>query len=303
MNSVLEGFSQDLALQGRTEGTQYTCVGIVRRYIEWAEANSIDPCAGLREDLLAYLAYLRGCKKRQSTLVRIFSALSVWFGYLVEIGELVQNPVPAIQKRYLKKYKDEARQRQLISVEDAAKMVRATIDTRDRAILLLFLKTGIRRNELQTLDVSDIDIPNRSIMLKPTAKRSNRLVFFDDEAARVLARWLVARETRCLAPGETALFTSTHGTRLQPVAIDISVRVAAERVGLHDHASEKLEEKFTPHCCRHWLVTHLLRAGMSREHVKWIRGDAMKEAIDVYYHINPEDVKKSYLMYVPQLGV
>jgi hypothetical protein len=34
---------------------------------------------------------------------------------------------------------------------------------------------------------------------------------------------------------------------------------------------------------------------MSRDHVKWIRGDAMRESIDIYYHIDPEDVRKSYM--------
>jgi len=80
-------------------------------------------------------------------------------------------------------------------------------------------------------------------------------------------------------------------------------RKHAARVGLHNPDSEKLADRFTPHCCRHWLVTHLLRAGMSRDHVKWIRGDAMKESIDIYYHIDAEDVRKSYMAYVPQLGL
>ena len=51
------------------------------------------------------------------------------------------------------------------------------------------------------------------------------------------------------------------------------------------------------------LTEELLRAGMSRDHVKWIRGDAMKESIDIYYHIDVEDVRKSYMAYVPQLGI
>jgi integrase/recombinase XerD len=103
-------------------------------------------------------------------------------------------------------YKDEVRQRQLISIEDAKKMVRATIDTRDRAILLLLLKTGIRRNELVTLDLEDVNLRDQSLMLKPTGKRSNRIVFFDEEATRILARWLAARETRYKQKGERSLF-------------------------------------------------------------------------------------------------
>ena len=99
----------------------------------------------------------------------------------MESDEMQKNPIPAIQKRYLRNYKDEIRRRQSISVENAAKMVRATIDTRDRAILLLFFKTGIRRNELISLDLEDLDLQGMSLTLKPTPKRSNRMVFFDDE--------------------------------------------------------------------------------------------------------------------------
>ena len=41
---------------------------------------------------------------------------------------------------------------------------------------------------------------------------------------------------------------------------------------------------------------------MSRDHAKWIRGDAMEESMNTYYHIDAEDVKKSYLAYVPRMG-
>ena len=76
----------------------------------------------------------------------------------------------------------------------------------------------------------------------------------------------------------------------------------AERVGLHDPNSTKLEDRFTPHCCRHWFVTHLLRAGMSRDFVKELRGDTRGEAIDIYNHIDPKELRESYLAHIPQLG-
>jgi integrase/recombinase XerD len=301
--SSLDAFAGDLALQGRTEVYMNTVMWQTRSYLSWAHRRPKETDPLSKDTLLGYLGDLRARAIRQSTIERIFSNLSVYFSYLVEAGELQQNPIPAIQKRYLKSYKSEIRQRQLIGVDAAAKMVKATIDTRDRAVLLLFLKTGIRRNELISLDVADVDLPGQSLTLKPTAKRSNRVVFFDDEVERSLRRWISARETRYKKRGETALFISNKGTRLQSSAVDILVHVAGERVGLHDNASEKLENKFTPHCCRHWNATHLLRAGMPREYMKWLRGDAMGEAIDIYNHIDPEEVRREYLARVPQLGV
>jgi len=45
------------------------------------------------------------------------------------------------------------------------------------------------------------------------------------------------------------------------------------------------------------------RAGMDREFIKELRGDARREAIDIYDHIEHEELKKEYLKRVPQLGV
>lgn len=35
----------------------------------------------------------------------------------------------------------------------------------------------------------------------------------------------------------------------------------------------------------------------------WFIGDAINEAVDIYYHIDPEDVRKEYMNHIPQLGV
>jgi integrase/recombinase XerD len=46
-----------------------------------------------------------------------------------------------------------------------------------------------------------------------------------------------------------------------------------------------------------------MRAGMPREHVQELRGDARPDAIDIYYHIDPEELRKSYLAFMPKLGL
>jgi integrase len=69
--------------------------------------------------------------------------------------------------------------------KDATKIVRATIDTRDWAILLVVFKAGIRCNELIALDLEDLDLPGMGLTIKPIAKRSNRIVFLDDETTGV----------------------------------------------------------------------------------------------------------------------
>jgi integrase/recombinase XerD len=88
---------------------------------------------------------------------------------------------------------------------------------------MLMFKTVIRRGELASLDVDDVDLEGLTVTLKPARKRSNRAVFFDEEAKTVLARWLKARDTRIKQPGEKALFVGYHGGRLKALGVDCLV--------------------------------------------------------------------------------
>jgi integrase/recombinase XerD len=159
----------------------------------------------------------------------------------------------------------------------------------------------MRVGELTSLDVGDIDLDKGEVTLKLKKKRSNRVLYIDDEAAAITQRWVAARKNRKGSDGN-ALFISKTGTRISKRSIEELTEKHAARVGLHKK-SEKLEERFTPHCCRHWFVTHLLRAGMPRDFVKELRGDTRGEAIDIYNHIDKKELRESYLAHVPQLGI
>jgi integrase/recombinase XerD len=212
--------------------------------------------------------------------------------------------VLAIRRRYSRRYKNgsEAQTRQLISVEDASKIINSEMDIRNKALLALLFKTGARRNELITLDVSDVDLIENRIRLKPTGKRSNRILFMDDEAAFILRRWLRIRET-VNKKKSPALFLSKWANRITRTDVYEAVTNAAERVGLHNPESDRMEDHFSPHNCRHWFTTHLRRAGMRREFIQELRGDSRREAIDIYDHIDLKELKEAYLACIPQLGI
>jgi len=42
---------------------------------------------------------------------------------------------------------------------------------------------------------------------------------------------------------------------------------------------------------------------MPREFIQELRGDRRREAIDIYDHIDRAELRKTYLAYIPQLGV
>jgi integrase/recombinase XerD len=275
----------------------------VKEYCAFLESRDKNPLNADRDDLRAFLSRLKERGLKFKTIDRIYSCLSAFYEFLIIEGLVEYNPILPFRKYYLRRYKsdNDSEIRKLIGVEDASRLVNSILDSRDKCILVLLFKTGMRVGELTSLDVVDIDLDKGEVRLKLKKKRTNRVLYLDNEAIAVLQRWQAARKNRKGAESK-ALFLSKTGTRIAKRSIENLIEKHAERVGLHNPGA-RLEERFTPHCCRHWFVTHLLRAGMSRDFVKELRGDTRGEAIDIYNHIDKKELRESYLAHMPQLGI
>jgi integrase/recombinase XerD len=301
-SSLLEGFCHDCQMRNIKSIETYEIY--IKQYLELLASKSKDANSADKSDLRDFLFILRQRGLKQASIEKAFTSLSSFYTYMVDEELISSNPVTSFKRRYLRQYKAEntSDARQIISVEQASLLVNSTLNSRDKAILVLLFKTGMRRGELHSLDVDDIDFENLSLKLKPTAKRSNRLLFFDREAEYVLRAWMQFRKNK--NKKETpALFLGRDGLRMGSAQIDFIVKKHASRVGLHNPRSKRLEDRFTPHCCRHWFTTHLIRAGMPRDFVKELRGDVRHEAIDIYNHIDKKELTESYLAHIPQLGI
>src|SRR5574344_71984 len=103
-----------------------------------------------QEDLKDFLVHIRDEKNyAASTVENYFSSLSCFYDYLVWEGILQENIVPIFQKRYLRYYKDPLHEeRQLISREQMRELIDSAQDLQVKVMFLLFVKTGIRRQEL-----------------------------------------------------------------------------------------------------------------------------------------------------------
>lgn len=74
-----------------------------------------------------------------------------------------------------------------------------------------------------------------------------------------------------------------------------------EKLHLHN-SNGPLDRKLTPHCFRHWFTTHLFRAGMDPQYIKFLRGDSMRvESWQIYNRIDPEMVRIEYLRCIPKI--
>ncbi|UCG70755.1 MAG: tyrosine-type recombinase/integrase [Thermoplasmata archaeon] len=303
----LDDFVKDCRLRGMSHASILSYRTSLRIFIKYLESLGRSVTEVGKNELRSYIDYLKNERKISiKTIENHFAAMSSFYEYLAFEDQVEKNPVLPVRKRYLRSYKKDGNNggqtRKLISVDEMSRLVNSIMNARDRALLTLLAKTGIRRGEIVKIDVDDVDFSKGTIKLKKTAKRTNRVVLFDDETEHVLKEWLSMRR-HYTKPDVKALFVTKSGSRLNKNGVYDTVISHAKRLGFHDSNSDKLEDHFTPHCCRHWFTTHLRRAGMPREHIQELRGDVRGTAMDIYYHIDFEELRRSYLAYVPRLGI
>jgi len=307
-NAITE-FLYDLELKGSSPETIRSYKSNLRTITKHLNKSQLSIITQDPETLLQILSYLRqktwrGKPLGMKTIENYFHALSSFNEYHLFYGKISGNLVPSFTKRYLKQYKKNGNgaKRKLISVEEMALLINSTIPVVEKAIITVFAKTGVRRGELISMDVEDIDWHHGRIKLKPKNKRSNLDVYFDQETALILQRWLRVRDGY-VVDGEKALFIGDKGCRIGRNIVYKMVVGNAARVGLHDSVSDRLEDHFSPHCGRHWFTTHLRRAGMPREFIQELRGDSRRDAIDIYDHIDHDELRRAYLEAIPRLGI
>lgn len=254
------------------------------------------------EDLKDFLVLLRDKKRYSaSTVENYFAALSCFYDFLEWEGVIKKNLVPQFRKRYIRYYKEQKpEERQLINLEQMRDLIDSAEWLCHKAMFVFFAKTGIRRQELIDLDIQDLYVSKGYAILKPHAKRSNRMVFFDEECQQVLEKWLEWRQNH--KTKTKALFIGVQGSRIFRDAVYDVTTGHARKLGFHNPEG-LLNEKFTPHCFRHFFTTWMRRSGCPRSIIQELRGDSRKEAIDIYDHITQAELKENYLKYIPKLGI
>lgn len=305
----LDAYLVDLQDRGFTPDTHRSYASNLRRFLRFVADRGTHPHRATLADLKAFLAYLQGEGFVEETILNNFSSVSSYYEYLVMEDRLEKNPVPPFRRRYLVKLARDREshrsnpRRQVPALDDLKRLVAYGLGARDQALILLALKTGLRRDELVRLDVEDVDLVRMWVRVHAHRKRANTKVFFDEETRAFLEAWLRQRGARKVPPTQHALFVGPGGRRLDRSGAYNAVVHAAIRAGIHDPKSRRQEERFGPHNCRHWFTSVLLNAGVPRQFVQWLRGDHAREAVDQYFHVDETELRRRYLAAMPKLGV
>lgn len=217
----------------------------------------------------------------RNTMLRKIASLRSFAAYLLEQGELLQNPfklLPAPKReKLLPKFLTVPETEQLLNTAAHTNMA-----PRDRALFELMYSSGLRRSEVTGLKIADVDFFNGIVKVFGKGSKE-RLVPVTDEALAALKDYLATRPN---PQPQDALFLNKNGKPLTGDGLAYIFKNTA--IAAH------LVRKVTPHSLRHSFATHLLNNGCDLRSLQEMLGHKSLAATQVYTHVSVEKLKSVY---------
>jgi integrase/recombinase XerC len=231
--------------------------------------------------LFAARAHAGGLSPR--SVQRRLSAVRGFFNYLLRERAVTHNPAVDVRapkaSRRLPGTLDVDQINQLLDIppDDA-------LAVRDRAIMELFYSSGLRLDELVTLDLGQLDLADRTVRVLGKGRKT-RIVPVGRKAEEALRAWLRERQALAAA-GESAVFVGKNGGRLKHRAVQLRIAYWARRKGLPSHVH--------PHLFRHSFATHLLESSKDLRGVQELLGHADISTTQIYTHLDFAHLARTY---------
>lgn len=234
----------------------------------------------------SWIVFLIESGNTNRTVNRKISVLRSYYKFLLKTGTIKISP--------LKKHKP-LKESKKINVPFTVKEISDVLDGNyfstdynghlERSVITLLYYTGIRRVELITLKLTNLDLNTHKI--KVLGKRNKeRLIPLLPEAVSCMRTYLKYRKELNKIIDDKFLFLSELGNKLKDAFVYKTVNNYFSKV------STKV--KRSPHMLRHSFATHLLDNGADLNAVKELLGHESIAATQVYTHTSMEQIKKIY---------
>jgi integrase/recombinase XerD len=231
-----------------------------------------------RSDLEAFVEEEQDRGQKLSTVRTSLARIYAFLSFLVE--EEIIAPDVLVQKiklrlpEYLPKAMDPDEVRRMLSVIE---------DTRDRAMVLGLLRTGMRIGELLGTRPSEVNIKERTIMIFEGRKnRRGRVVYFSDDARDTLKAWLKERDSH-----NEFLFHTRGRNTFSYTSAHMMFKRYLQAAGLG-------HKGYSLHSLRHTFASELLNAGMRLECLQQLLGHDSIEVTRRYAKLTDKTREQEY---------
>lgn len=218
------------------------------------------------------------------SLQRELSAIRSFYNYLLKNHLADINPA-----QHIKAPKQARKLPKTLDVDQVNGLLEAGADSileiRDLAMFELFYSSGLRLSELSALNLADLDLPDRSLLVRAGKGGKSRVLPIGSKAVQTIENWLQHRLSIVTAT-ESALFISTRGTRLGQRSIELRLEQWCKKKGIVEHIH--------PHMLRHSFASHLLESSQDLRAVQELLGHSNISTTQIYTHLDFQHLAEIY---------
>lgn len=266
----------------------------LRRYVQWCDARGLADIDQVAENTVAdFAGSLRRADAEHAALgassaARVVVAVRSFHRFAALEGWTVDDPArhvrpPAIPRRLPK----------ALPYDDVQALIDCSGDgespegLRDRALVEFLYGTGTRISEATGLDVDDVDLDDRTVVVTGKGDKQ-RLLPIGGFAADALAAYLVGGRPALAVRGRgtARLFLNSLGRPLSRQSAYAVLRQAAARAGITATVG--------PHTLRHSFATHLLQNGADVRVVQELLGHASVTTTQIYTMVTVDTLREVY---------
>lgn len=218
---------------------------------------------------------LKGCKKgyAPSTVARHLVSIRTFYDYLINKNYITKNPLEKVKAPKIPK-----RNPVYLTQKQASKLVLVTnsecepLKSRDKLMLLMFLTTGLRLDELHNIKLSDITDNAMKVIGKGNKERT---IMLNHDILIAIENYL---KVRPITKSEY-LFVTRTGNQMTHGGIQYTVEKYLEKAKLN-------KEGLSVHSLRHSAAVMMLEQGIDLRTIQEILGHEKISTTEIYTHIS-----------------
>lgn len=294
MELIVEKY-QDYLVRERnySKDTVLAYVGDVVSFNGFVKESGLDLIGVEYVEIRRWIVFLSENGLGNRSINRKISSLKSFYKFLQKIGQIEFNPLQL--HRSLK----EEKKLQLPFSQKEMDMVRGLFEgerdfesLRDLLIIEMLYSLGLRRSELVSIRLCDVDFYSGTVLVKGKGNKERMLPLLS-ELVFLLKEYVEIRAVVSKERLEDGLLLLKNGNKIDESFV--------YRVINNYFSKVTSKEKKSPHVLRHTFATHLLNNGADINSIKELMGHSSLSSTEIYTHANLTELKRVYEVAHPRM--
>lgn len=231
-----------------------------------------------KQDIEAFIEHEQDRGMMLSTVRTKLHCVNAFLGWLIDSGVISAN----VLARRIRLKKPETLPRAM-DPDDAKQLLSVLDSPKDRAMITVLLRTGMRIGELLNTRMQDIHLKDRKIDIYEGEKnRTGRVVYLSDDAIAALKPWLKIRDVQ-----NEFLFHAQGRKNMAYTTAHLIFKRCLKKAGLK-------QKGYTLHALRHTFASELLNAGIRIECLLPLMGHTSLEVTRRYARLTDKTREEEY---------